>query len=111
MTFNVHIFMIFEETYQSFCEEFTNSIFVLASQIIFLREIRINLKVNILSTDQFGNFRPESLRFKSKIRNCDIKFRYKQTVHGVAWALLQPLATMVVLDLFFGRLAGVPTDG
>jgi lipopolysaccharide transport system permease protein len=41
----------------------------------------------------------------------DIKVRYKQTVLGVAWALLQPLATMVVFALFFGRLAGIPSDG
>lgn len=36
----------------------------------------------------------------------DVKVRYKQTVLGVAWAVLQPLATMVVFSLFFGRLAG-----
>ncbi len=36
----------------------------------------------------------------------DIKVRYKQTVLGAAWALLQPLATTVVFSLFFGRVAG-----
>jgi lipopolysaccharide transport system permease protein len=41
----------------------------------------------------------------------DIKVRYKQTGLGVAWAVLQPLLTMVVFSLFFGRLAGVPSDG
>ena len=41
----------------------------------------------------------------------DIKVRYKQTVLGAAWAILQPLFTMVVFSLFFGRLAGVPSDG
>jgi len=41
----------------------------------------------------------------------DIKVRYKQTVLGVAWAILQPLLTMVVFSIFFGRLAGVPSDG
>jgi lipopolysaccharide transport system permease protein len=41
----------------------------------------------------------------------DIKVRYKQTSLGVAWAVLQPLLTMVVFSLFFGRLAGVPSDG
>ena len=41
----------------------------------------------------------------------DVKVRYKQTVLGAAWALLQPLATMVVFSLFFGRVAaGSPTD-
>lgn len=41
----------------------------------------------------------------------DIKVRYKQTVLGVAWAILQPLFTMIVFTIFFGRLAGVPSDG
>jgi lipopolysaccharide transport system permease protein len=41
----------------------------------------------------------------------DIKVRYKQTVLGVAWAILQPLLTMLVFSLFFGRLAGVCSDG
>jgi lipopolysaccharide transport system permease protein len=41
----------------------------------------------------------------------DIKVRYKQTVLGVGWAILQPLFTMVVFSLFFGRLAKVPSDG
>jgi len=37
----------------------------------------------------------------------DIKVRYKQTVLGAAWAILQPLLTMVVFSLFFGDLAGI----
>jgi len=41
----------------------------------------------------------------------DIKVRYKQTVLGVAWAVIQPFMTMIVFSLFFGRLAGVPSDG
>jgi lipopolysaccharide transport system permease protein len=41
----------------------------------------------------------------------DVKVRYKQTVLGVAWAIIQPLATMLVFALFFGRLAGMPSDG
>jgi lipopolysaccharide transport system permease protein len=41
----------------------------------------------------------------------DVKVRYKQTILGAAWAILQPIATMVVFTLFFGRLAGVPSDG
>jgi lipopolysaccharide transport system permease protein len=41
----------------------------------------------------------------------DIKVRYKQTVLGVVWAVLQPFATMVVFSLFLGRMAGVaPPD-
>jgi lipopolysaccharide transport system permease protein len=41
----------------------------------------------------------------------DIKVRYKQTVLGAAWAILQPFATMVVFSLFIGKLAGVPSEG
>ena len=41
----------------------------------------------------------------------DINVRYKQTALGVAWAVLQPLLTMAVFSLFFGRLAKVPSDG
>jgi homopolymeric O-antigen transport system permease protein len=41
----------------------------------------------------------------------DIKVRYKQTVLGASWAVLQPLLTMAVFSLFFGRLAKVPSDG
>ncbi len=40
----------------------------------------------------------------------DIQVRYKQTVIGAAWAIIQPLMTMVVFSLFFGGLAQVPTD-
>jgi len=41
----------------------------------------------------------------------DIKVRYKQTALGAAWAILQPVLTMVVFSVFFGRLAKVPSDG
>ncbi len=40
----------------------------------------------------------------------DIKVRYKQTVLGAAWAIIQPFFTMVVFSLFFGNLAKVPSD-
>jgi lipopolysaccharide transport system permease protein len=40
----------------------------------------------------------------------DIKVRYKQTVIGAAWAIIQPFTTMVIFSLFFGQLAGVPSD-
>lgn len=40
----------------------------------------------------------------------DIKVRYKQTVLGAAWAIIQPFATMVVFSLFFGTLAKMPSD-
>lgn len=41
----------------------------------------------------------------------DIKVRYKQTVLGIAWSVLQPFLTMVVFTIFFGRLAKMPSDG
>jgi lipopolysaccharide transport system permease protein len=41
----------------------------------------------------------------------DIKIRYKQTALGIAWAVIQPLFTMAVFALFFGRLANMPSDG
>jgi lipopolysaccharide transport system permease protein len=41
----------------------------------------------------------------------DIKVRYKQTALGVAWALLQPIASAAIFTIFLGRLAGVPSDG
>ena len=41
----------------------------------------------------------------------DIKVRYKQTVLGAAWAIIQPFMIMVVFSLFFGRLAKIPSDG
>jgi lipopolysaccharide transport system permease protein len=41
----------------------------------------------------------------------DVKVRYKQTALGAAWAIVQPLFTMLVFSLFFGRLAKMPSDG
>lgn len=41
----------------------------------------------------------------------DVKVRYKQTVIGVAWVLLQPLAMMAIFWLLFGRMAKLPSDG
>jgi lipopolysaccharide transport system permease protein len=40
----------------------------------------------------------------------DIKVRYKQTILGGAWAIIQPFFTMLIFSLFFGRLAKVPSD-
>ena len=41
----------------------------------------------------------------------DVKVRYKQTVLGVGWAILQPLFMMIIFTIFFGRLAGVESAG
>ncbi len=41
----------------------------------------------------------------------DVKVRYKQTVLGAAWAIIQPLFAMIVFTIFFGKLAKMPSDG
>ncbi len=41
----------------------------------------------------------------------DVKVRYKQSLLGALWAILQPFLTMVVFSIFFGRFMGIPTDG
>lgn len=41
----------------------------------------------------------------------DIRVRYKQTLLGAAWAIIQPFFSMVVFSLFFGRLAKIPSEG
>lgn len=41
----------------------------------------------------------------------ELRVRYRQTLLGVGWAVLQPVLTMVVFSVFFGRLGGLPSDG
>src|SRR5258708_32018952 len=41
----------------------------------------------------------------------DIAVRYKQTVIGVAWAVVRPFLTMIVFTVVFGRIANLPSDG
>jgi len=41
----------------------------------------------------------------------DIKIRYKQTILGASWAIIQPFMTMIIFSLFFGKLANIPSDG
>jgi len=41
----------------------------------------------------------------------DMKIRYKQTLLGVTWAVIQPFFTMIVFTLFFGRMAGIDSEG
>ena len=60
-----------------------------------------------LDLREIWNYR-ELLYFLTKR---DIKVRYKQTVLGGLWAIIQPVCMMVVFTLFFGRLAKVPSDG
>ena len=76
------------------------------------------------STDPFIRIRPSkgwvSLDFEEMWRYRellyffvwrDIKIRYKQTILGASWAIIQPLFTMVIFSLFFGKLAQIPSDG
>lgn len=41
----------------------------------------------------------------------DLKIRYKQTILGGLWAIIQPLFTMIIFTIFFGKLAKIPSDG
>jgi len=41
----------------------------------------------------------------------DVKVRYKQTLLGISWAIIQPFMTMIVFSVVFGRLARIPSDG
>lgn len=43
--------------------------------------------------------------------NRDIKVRYKQTVLGIAWAVIQPVTTMIIFSLIFGKFAKIPSEG
>jgi lipopolysaccharide transport system permease protein len=60
-----------------------------------------------IDSQEIWNYR-ELLYFLTKR---DIKVRYKQTVLGALWAIIQPAFTMLVFTLFFGRLAKMPSDG
>jgi lipopolysaccharide transport system permease protein len=63
--------------------------------------------VNIEFVSDFWHYR-ELLYF---LAWREVKVRYKQAALGAAWAIIQPLFTMIIFTLFFGRLAGVPSDG
>jgi lipopolysaccharide transport system permease protein len=78
-------------------------------------EVPVNLQIDIDSHKSWAriDFRElwdyRELLFFLALR--DVKVRYKQTVFGIAWALIQPFFTMLVFSLFFGRLAKIPSDG
>src|SRR5580692_9608246 len=61
----------------------------------------------VLPVDELWNYRELLYFFVWR----DIKVRYKQTAIGIAWVALQPLLTMAVFTLFFGRLAKLPSEG
>lgn len=61
----------------------------------------------VLAPAELWRFRDVALQIAAR----DVKVRYRQTVLGAAWAILQPVMTMLVFSLFFGRLAGISSDG
>ena len=69
--------------------------------------IRPPTKANKLDLSELWEYR--ELLWTMMMR--DIKVRYKQTVLGVAWAIIQPLTIMLIFTLIFGRLAKIPSDG
>ncbi|MGB5708508.1 MAG: ABC transporter permease [Arenicellales bacterium] len=75
-----------------------------SSQITVIRPIKGWKKLNLV---ELWEYRELLLAFCVR----DIKIRYKQTVLGAAWAILQPLVTMLIFSIIFGRLAGIPSDG
>jgi lipopolysaccharide transport system permease protein len=69
--------------------------------------IRPSRKWAVLDLDELWAYR-ELLYF---LTWRDVKVRYTQAVLGIAWAIIQPLVTMVVFTVFFGKLAKVPSGG
>src|SRR6185437_3348267 len=61
----------------------------------------------LLSPRELWRFREVALQIAAR----DVKVRYRQTVLGAAWAILQPVGTMVVFSIFFGRLAHLSSEG
>ena len=75
-----------------------------SSQIIIIEPARGWKFINLKEVWQYR----ELLYFLTKR---DIKVKYKQTILGGLWAIIQPFFTMVVFTLFFGRLAKIPSEG
>jgi lipopolysaccharide transport system permease protein len=61
----------------------------------------------LLAPRELWRFRDVAIQLAKR----DVKVRYRQTVLGAAWAVLQPVGTMVVFSLFFGRLAHLSSEG
>ena len=75
-----------------------------SSQVTVIRPVSGWKKLNL---KELWEYRELLLAFSVR----DIKVRYKQTVLGATWAVLQPLVTMLIFTVIFGRLAGIPSDG
>jgi lipopolysaccharide transport system permease protein len=73
------------------------------------KEITISARSKPMSIDWLELWRARELFYFLMLR--DVKVRYKQTVLGVLWAFIQPLATMLIFTLIFGQLARLPSEG
>jgi lipopolysaccharide transport system permease protein len=73
------------------------------------REVVIRPRSGWIAIDWSEMWEARELLYYLVLR--DIKVRYKQTVLGVAWAVLQPVFTMVVFTIIFGQFAKIPSDG
>jgi lipopolysaccharide transport system permease protein len=60
-----------------------------------------------LAPSELWQFRDVAVQIAAR----DVKVRYRQTALGAAWAVLQPVGTMVVFSIFFGKVAGISSDG
>jgi lipopolysaccharide transport system permease protein len=89
-----------------------------------LREGKVGFPTNLLPEQPLVSIRPSNRWVPIDLKSLwdyrellyfltwrDVKIRYKQTVLGIVWAIIQPLLTMLIFTLFFGKLAGVPSDG
>ena len=74
-----------------------------------LRELVIRPRSGWIAIDWRELWEARELMYFLVLR--DVKVRYKQTVLGVAWAVLQPLFTMLIFTIVFGRFAKIPSDG
>jgi lipopolysaccharide transport system permease protein len=79
----------------------------LAADIIATRRLVPGKGLRIQRIDEIWRYRELLFFFVTR----DIKVRYKQTLLGAAWAIIQPLMTMIVFTIFFGKLAHMPSDG
>lgn len=75
-----------------------------SSQVTVIRPLK---GWQILGLNELWSYRDLWLTLISR----DVKVRYKQTVLGIAWAVIQPLVTMAIFTLIFSRLAKIPSDG
>ena len=81
-----------------------------------LEEVQTELPAEIIIDSKGPGFRiglAEFWRYRELLYFLtwrDVKLRYKQTILGAAWAIIQPLFAMLLFTLFFGRLARVPSD-